>query len=189
PHLRCRHIDVALTGPGSRAVDLLAQQLMAEAATPATGAAVAYRGGHRWVLRYEAAEPPAALADFRSDGAYVLTGGLGGVGMALARAIAESAPARLAFLGRSPLPAPAEWPRWLATHPEDDVTSQRLHRLQDLQALGAEVLYAQADVGDAAALDAALAQVRARFGPIRGVIHAAGSTAPETMRPLDGTDR
>src|SRR6185369_13897677 len=44
-----------------------------------------------------------------------------------------------------------------------------------MEALGAEVLTARADVTDRVQMEAALSAARARFGAIHGVIHAAGT--------------
>ncbi len=72
------------------------------------------------------------------------------------------------------MPTRADWAGWLAAHPDNDPTSGRIRHVQAIEAHGAEVLALPADVADEAQMRAALAQAQARFGPIHGVIHAAG---------------
>lgn len=114
---------------------------------------------------------PAAL---REQGVYLITGGLGGLGLTVADYLARSCRARLALLGRTPLPPREQWATWMAQHGEGERSSQRMRRVLDLEAQGAEVLVVTADVTNAEEVQAALAAVDARFGALHGVFHAAG---------------
>jgi NAD(P)-dependent dehydrogenase (short-subunit alcohol dehydrogenase family)/acyl carrier protein len=142
------------------------------------GLPLAWRGGQRWQRGFEPARlPPASGRPARlRDGAVVLvTGGLGGIGQVLALDLAAAVPGlRLGLLGRTALAASAAWPTWLADHPENDRTSQRIRAVLALRAAGAEVELLVADVQDGAALARALDQLRQRFGPVQAVVHAAG---------------
>jgi amino acid adenylation domain-containing protein len=173
PSLRCRVVDVLLPAPESEAEDRLARMLVDEAQGDSTDTPVAWRGPHRWVQRYEPL--PAGLPTrqrLRRGGVTLITGGLGGVGLALARHLASAWQARLVLLGRSELPARADWAR-LAHDPQQPLALRRkLQQLIALEATGAEVMTVAADVNDAAQLRAALAQVHQRFGPVQGVVHA-----------------
>ncbi len=137
---------------------------------------MALRGGERWAQAFEpmrlaAARPQARLRD---QGVYVITGGLGGVGLALARHLALSVRARLVLVSRSGLLPREGWAEWLETHPPGDATSRRIRAVEDLEAAGAEVLVAAADVTDPRAVEDALARAEARFGAVHGVVHTAG---------------
>jgi phthiocerol/phenolphthiocerol synthesis type-I polyketide synthase E len=152
-------------------------RLIGEALQPAGQPVVAYRGADRWVPSYERVHLPAAPAlppRLLQRGVFLITGAFGGLGATFARLLAQRCHARLALLARSPLPAPAAWDDWLACHPADHPTTLRIQLVRALEAAGAEVLVVQADVGEPAELEAALAAVRARFGRLHGVIHAAG---------------
>jgi phthiocerol/phenolphthiocerol synthesis type-I polyketide synthase E len=171
PHLRCRSIDVSWPS-GLREAELverLLAELTAEAAEP-----VAWRGLTRWVQTFEPVRLTEGRSRLRDQGVYLITGGLGGIGLVLAERLARAARARLALVGRSPFPAREEWEAWLTAHGEADDVSRKIRHLQSLEALGAEVLVASVDATDTEGLRAVRERVRQRFGGIHGVIHAAG---------------
>jgi NAD(P)-dependent dehydrogenase (short-subunit alcohol dehydrogenase family) len=165
PHLTCRQIDCNDPDQGATA---LAAELLGANAPPL----VALRGRFRWVPVFRPVtlpEPQAGSAPLQEHGVWLITGGLGGVGLALAGYLARTTRARLVLTGRRP------WPR------PDDAAGRIAAALRDLEAAGAEVLVAAADVTDRAAMEAVVARARDRFGRICGVIHAAGVVQPQPV--------
>jgi NADP-dependent 3-hydroxy acid dehydrogenase YdfG len=156
PALRCRHVDfdpAAVRGTDGGYVE----ELAAELTSSAPDASVAYRGIDRWVYSLETASLPAVQktpARIRARGAYLITGGVRGLGMVFAKYLAAVAGARLVLTSRSGV-ADAD-------------------RVKELESLGAEVMVAAADVTDEAQMRDVVHAARARFGTIDGVIHAAG---------------
>ncbi|HET9621305.1 MAG TPA: SDR family NAD(P)-dependent oxidoreductase, partial [Kofleriaceae bacterium] len=111
-----------------------------------------------------------------------ITGGLGELSLELAEALAAAVRARLVLTTTGAWPARADWDR-----PELDARSRaRIARVKKLEALGAEVVVAQADSANAAAMAGVIADARARFGRIDGVIHAAGLTSRDAFVPFAG---
>ena len=109
PHIRCRNVDLA----SSNDATTLLHELIGGSDEPV----VAYRGGHRWVQGFEKlplAAPQSGV--LRDGGTYLITGGLGDVGMALAETIARVARANLVLVGRSEIPARHHWGAWLAAN-------------------------------------------------------------------------
>jgi phthiocerol/phenolphthiocerol synthesis type-I polyketide synthase E len=191
-NVRCISVDVEPAGSptwrDAAAVDALVEELRADV----PGVVAAYRGGQRFVQGFDRLRLPAPAerpARLREQGAYLVTGGLGGVTFVLAAYLARTVKARLALTGRSLLPPAAEWDQWLATHGDADPTSVRIGRARRLESLGAEVLVLRADAGDLAQMQAALAEAEARFGRIHGVIHGAGIVGGGTFRPLSQLGR
>jgi acyl transferase domain-containing protein/acyl carrier protein len=133
---------------------------------------VACRGDQRFALRLsryarEGTAPPFA---WRADAAYLITGGLGDVGLHVAGALAARGVRRLVLLGRTPLP-PRE--AWAAADPTSRV-GRRIAAVRALESAGVAVHLAAVDVGDERALRGFLEQYAAEaWPPIRGVIHAA----------------
>lgn len=179
PHVSCRMVDVAPEGAGPAAAAAVAEQLEAELRGELTPQPVAYRGGMRWVRDHVPVRigSPKAFPRVRRDGTYLVTGGLGGIGLALAEALARECAARLVLVARRSFPAREGWDAWLRAHASDDATSVLIRKLQAMEALGAQVMVASADVADAARMAAVVEQARARFGAIDGVIHSAGVPA------------
>ncbi len=181
PNLRFGALDIDPAGgadaiAGARICDELTQ--IADATTRVNGGdTVAWRHGLRFVQDYaRLATASAAPGDLplRQNGVYVVTGGLGGVGMAHAQALLPCRP-RLALLQRAGLPAESEWQALLAEEGADALVQAQIRAVMDLRAAGAEVMLVQADVAEAASIEAALAQVRAAWdGRIHGLVHCAG---------------
>jgi amino acid adenylation domain-containing protein len=167
PWLTCRVLDVSL---GARAAD----QILAEMEGAPTEPVIAWRRHLRWAPHFEATPLPERPAPLRHQGVYLLTGGLGGLGLALARHLAGTVQARLVLVGRSSMPERDAWDEWIEAHGEDDRTSRRLRHLQALEEQGAEVLTVSADVTDPEQMRAVRTAAEARFGAVHGVIHAAG---------------
>jgi acyl transferase domain-containing protein/acyl carrier protein len=174
----CRSIDVEVPAAGSASEGELAGRIVAEVLAGASDESVAWRGGERWVQGFERARMEAGgkePARLREQGVYLLTGGLGGLGLALAEHLARTVRARLVLTGRSAFPERAAWERWLAEHPEGDAVSAKIHKLLELESLGAEVLAFAVDVADEARMREVVEAARERFGAIHGVIHLAGT--------------
>jgi non-ribosomal peptide synthase protein (TIGR01720 family) len=179
PGVTCRNIDITLPVAETSEEDKLIEQLVAELASEPSDTVTAYRRGRRWAQSFEAVrleETTAARhARLRQGGVYLITGGLGGLGLETAAYLAASVRgAQLALLARSALPSRDEWPQWLESHDERDATARKIRKLQELEDAGAEVLVLSADVSDESQMRRALERVRRRFGAIHGLIHAAG---------------
>ena len=139
----------------------------------------AWRGTKRYVsqpapLQVDRTALPQSL--LRERGTYLITGGLGGVGLELAAWLTKHLHARVILLGRTPLPAQHTWNDWLASHPADDPTSRRMRAIQLLQSSGSPIHLLAADVTHRESLNHAWQQAQAIAGRIDGVFHAAGIT-------------
>jgi acyl transferase domain-containing protein/acyl carrier protein len=188
PHLRCQHIDIVLPETENLNQTMLMTNLTAELSSVERQPVLAYRGRHRWVQTFDAwSTPPdeAPIPDLlKTEGVYLITGGLGNVGLVMADFLAHTVQAKLVLTGRSPFPDKVTWPDWLTQQGDDEPTGQTIRRLQALEAAGAEVVVMAADVADAAAMRQVIAQTERQFGRIDGVIHAAGVVEGETFRAV-----
>jgi acyl transferase domain-containing protein len=171
PKVRVRCVDLESSAPAEE----LAGQLLREVALTDAVEISAWRRGRRWVRAFEETELPAAGDEqvWRRGGTYVITGGTGGLGLILARRLAPLG-TRLALVGRTELPDPAQWDEWLAAHDPDEKISAILLAVKQLRAAGAEVLPFSADVSDPDQVKRVFHAVREEFGTIHGVVHAAG---------------
>ena len=134
---------------------------------------VAYRDHRRWARSVEPLRGRQQL-ELPERGVYLITGGLGGIGLALAGSLARSVRARLVLVSRGALPPRQEWQGRMQRGDEDSRLANRLAAIQSIEQAGGEVLALSADVTNAEEMRQVVAQTRQRFGRINGVIHAAG---------------
>lgn len=149
PHITVRSIDVVIPELGTLQQQKLIDQLIEELRTKTSDSVVAYRGDHRWVQTFEAVRLDGAVEGttrLREEGVYLITGGLGGIGLVLAAYLAQTVRAKLILVGRSAFPDRNEWEKWLATHDDQDDVSRKIRKVQVLEELGAEVMFATADI-------------------------------------------
>ncbi|MBL8986311.1 MAG: amino acid adenylation domain-containing protein [Gemmatimonadetes bacterium] len=186
PNVRLGTVDLEWPLPEGTDRDDVITRLADEARAPVATAPTAYRGRARWTLRFDPLplDPVGPATRLRERGIYVITGGFGGVGLALAHHLAERYRARLALIGRTPLPPRDEWPRWRDRQGADAVTARRIRAVEALEAAGAEVLPLGADVADVVQLQAAFDEIGRRFGAPHGVIHGAGTTGGPSIAPI-----
>ena len=130
-----RVIPTELPGIGARLVDVpvaerasprLTELLLAELAA-GDHDVVALRGPDRWIPSLELLPlGPPATPPFRDGGAYLITGGFGGLGLSVARHLAHAHGARIALVGRHPMPARGAWDAWIKAHEAQDETTRRI---------------------------------------------------------------
>jgi acyl transferase domain-containing protein/acyl carrier protein len=156
----------------------LTNWLLAELTAQSPNLLISYRGLHRWVQTFEPVRlhgtPKRTPKRLKEGGVYLITGGLGGIGLALAEYLAQTVRAKLLLVSRSALPNRDEWENWLMTHTEQDSVSRKIRKVQQLEKLGAEVLVIGADVSELEPMRKAIATAQKQFGGIDGAIHAAG---------------
>ncbi|MFC2140701.1 amino acid adenylation domain-containing protein [Acidobacteriota bacterium] len=190
PYIICRGIDIQLPPAGGLGEEQLVRCLMDEIfAGPGTRSLepdIAYRGSYRWVKTYEPVRleaPEAAALPLRDRGVYLVTGGYGNIGLTLAQHLVKLVRARLVLTGPTPLLPRQEWDRWLRTHSHDvhDPVSRKIVKIRQLEASGGEVLVFAADAADKQAMAEVVQKVEAAFGPINGVIHAAGAVSGKSL--------
>ncbi|BAY41880.1 beta-ketoacyl synthase (plasmid) [Nostoc sp. NIES-2111] len=191
-NITCRSIDIVLPAAGTFAENQLLDQLLAELnnheyeSAIAYGGenAIAYRGHHRWMLSYQPLRLDNNTPKLRHEGVYLITGGLGGIGLEIAEYLAQTVKAKLILISSSAFPSKDEWKDWLATQDEEDKFSSKIRKLQELEQLGAEILTLSADVANAGQMQAAITQAVDSFGEIHGVIHAAGIKLFRTVQEI-----
>jgi acyl transferase domain-containing protein/thioesterase domain-containing protein/acyl carrier protein len=190
PSIACRHLDLDRDiGDLSRA----ANAVISECTTPSRVTCVAYRGGDRWVEGFEslALRMHSSATRLKERGVYLITGGLGGIGLALAEHLARTVHARLVLVGRTPLPPPSAWGSLTEASEGADTALRKIQKLREMQTAGAEVLTIAADITDRKQCENVVRTAKQRFGTIDGVFHAAGviEDAPLQIKMRDSAAR
>ncbi|MGO9652718.1 amino acid adenylation domain-containing protein [Mycobacterium sp.] len=112
------------------------------------------------------ADAPVGLV---ADATYLITGGLGGLGRAVATWMVDQGARHLVLMGRGP------------------ASESALATLDALRAAGSEVVVAGGNVASADEVAAVLGSIRASMPPLRGVVHAAGILDDGIIARLDGS--
>lgn len=140
---------------------------------------VAWRQGMRRVARLVRTAPATPQpVTLQRDATYLITGALGGLGLNVARWMAEQGAGHLVLTSRSGLSDRTTW---------DSVTSdsragQQIASIREIEALGAMVTVAAVDVGD----EAGMTQLFQQIGQsLRGVIHAAADQNSTAITDLN----
>ncbi|MEE2861317.1 MAG: SDR family NAD(P)-dependent oxidoreductase [Pseudomonadota bacterium] len=177
PWLSARSIDVIVDRNPTELADRLVEDLM----DPAPPARAAWRKGRRLArhLAPQALAPDDVGPAFGPKDVVLITGGLGGIALTLARHIVARG-AAVALLTRRPLPPEAEWEARIKADP-DHREARQMAALLDLRAAGGRVVTEVADVADAAALAQAVSRIRDHLGRVTDLIHAAGIVADAPM--------
>ena len=137
------------------------------------GAALDFMRSARHVGKIVLTPPPLMAGRLRQDRTYLVTGGLGGIGIAVAEWLADNGAGAIVLNGRRD-PDPEA---------EEAITA--------LRGRGARVEVELADVTDSAAIDAMLERIDAKLPPLGGVIHSVGvlSDAALTNQTWDSFER
>jgi acyl transferase domain-containing protein len=193
PGITCRSIDLDFT---KERTDEFAALLIAEMNSNRANATIAFRDGRRFVEGLEPLTLSVAAQDSRLErrGVYLITGGLGGLGLAVAEQLARGFEACLILVTRSPISPESTWEDVLHDESVSDADKDRIQRLIEIRSFAGGLMIAQGDVTNLDQMQETVALAIRRYGRIDGVIHAAGvlddgplmlKTAPGASRVLD----
>ncbi len=135
-----------------------AERFVREVEASSASDEVAFRNGVRTVARLAHAErEPGGEDGWKADGTYLITGGLGGLGLHVARRMAERGARHLTLVGRRAQPS-----------------NEQQAEIAHIERLGTSVRLLACDIADRSQVSAVLEDLARSGQPLRGVIHAAG---------------
>ena len=174
PEIRCRCIDIDAS---TRAEDII-PKLYADGLYTA-----AYRNGQRYIQEFgqKDIESEADTGfSLKSDGAYIITGGTGGIGLETAKFLASKRRINLVLLSQSGMPAREKWNQILLEG-KDSGACKRINAINEIEYNGTTVTCFSVDIAKYDEVNAVFKTVRSRFGKINGIIHGAGVANNELM--------
>src|SRR3989339_259316 len=148
PNLKCRSLDI------DDKTDT--KNIITEINSPYSAYKVAYRDNERYAEVLDELDLntlPEKKTEIKEGNVYLISGGTGGLGLAIAKYLSQQAKVKLALLSRNP---------------------RKLPILKEIEKTGSEVLILSADVADEKQLSRAIATIRKKYKKINGIIHAAG---------------
>ena len=169
--------------PGDSAKEVQVEILFNEISHSSADDQVVYRDNQRYVPRLTPSQPTTDVLhplQVVPDGTYLITGGLGMLGIQLGRWLIQQGAKHLVLTSRGRLPDRSEWDSISADSP----AGQRISNVQSLENAGAQVHVVQADVADEAAMEKLVDEFGESLPPLKGVIHAAGITKNQTITEL-----
>ncbi|MBD2464423.1 thioester reductase domain-containing protein [Oscillatoria sp. FACHB-1407] len=143
--------------------------LLVEIENPQGEDHLAFRDGQRYVARLVQKQPSQIKPiSFQPDNTYLITGGLGALGLKVAQWIINEGARHLVLIGRRD-------------------SSEARQALDQLEQRGAKVLVVQADVADEADMLKAFESIDNSLPPLKGIIHAAGVSRYEAIAATDAS--
>jgi thioesterase domain-containing protein/NAD(P)-dependent dehydrogenase (short-subunit alcohol dehydrogenase family)/acyl carrier protein len=169
--LDCRHVDLSV----EEAIKLNVAHVCQELRVIQAEREVAYRAGQRLIPRLEKVDwtqSAQSQIPLKVGGTYLISGGLGGVGLEIAQYLLQHYKARLLVVGRTPLPDRQEWETHIAIGGR---VAERIKAYQSLEALGGDLIYESVDICDYPQMKQAVDRAISRWDcELEGIIHLAG---------------
>ena len=146
---------------------------------------IAIRGRRRYLARLVPhAAPSARFTGCRPDASYLITGGLGILGLEIGKWLAEQGARHVVLTGRTPLPPRDEWDSPPAGSAHDAEVARKIAGIRAIEWLGATVHVAALDVADEPATAAFFGNFGASIPPLGGIVHAAATMGAARLREM-----
>jgi acyl carrier protein len=170
PGLQCRCIQIS--GNSRNQINQLIDEMKAASHSPI----VTYALSQRWSQTYSTAllqDKDVAHTPLRIGGTYLITGGLGGLGLVVAEFLATEVKANLVLVNSTRFPDRETWDEKIRVLPENDRVRSQIEKILELENAGSEVLVLNADVANAQEMERAFLTA-SKSQNIDGIFHLAG---------------
>jgi acyl-CoA synthetase (AMP-forming)/AMP-acid ligase II/thioesterase domain-containing protein/acyl carrier protein/NAD(P)-dependent dehydrogenase (short-subunit alcohol dehydrogenase family) len=175
--LNCHHIDLPST------FDLNTAQNILKESSDKSDREVCYRREQRLIphlQKIDFAQEQKIKVPFKKGGFYLVTGGLGGVGVEVTQYLLEQYQAKILLIGRTPLPTLKDGDRGSLN--SSNIGSDKYKRYLDLKTLPGEVQYQNLDIYNISYLQETVKQLETYWSSsLDGIIHLAGTYAERTV--------
>lgn len=152
---------------------------------------IAYRNSYRWLQDYEQIHLPNVhknISLLKQNGTYIITGGLGSLGLLMAETLSYTYHTNIILVSRSVFPLELNWDAWIDENSDNDVISKKILKLKMIKTTAKQLLIMHADVSDIEQMKNVFEVAETKFGNINGIIHAAGDVETLSYKTLDTID-
>ncbi|MCR9192943.1 MAG: SDR family NAD(P)-dependent oxidoreductase, partial [Gammaproteobacteria bacterium] len=172
PYIRCSSVDLSARHIKDK---LCAELILNEFTCHLIHRTISYRGNSRWIEHYEKCVFEPENARFlKEHGVYLITGGLGNIGLHIAEFFSSLSKINIVLLSRSSFPKKENWVDYLKHNPHDEL-SIKIDRLMKIEQSGSTIWIISADVSDYEQMTELFLWMDNTFGHINGIVHAAGN--------------
>ena len=171
PNLKCRIIDI-----DKNVNKKLVESVLDESDFENNNILTAVRNNKKWTREFENIRGKVSMKDrslLRNNGIYLITGGLGRIGLAIAGYISENYKVKIVLLNRT-------------SNLENSGEIKK--RIELIENKGSEILLIEGDVSDLESMQKGIDKIQKTFGKINGIFHAAGLTGDKAFQPIDYLD-
>ncbi|PUA27196.1 MAG: hypothetical protein B0W54_20470 [Cellvibrio sp. 79] len=149
---------------------LMATRLLAEMQTDNNAEEIYYRAGERLLRQLAPAHPvinDLSATAIKTQGTYLITGGLGKLGLVIARYLVSQKPVNVVLVGRSAISAEGQ------------------EAINALASTGANIVYRAVDTANAESANQLITSVLEQFGHLHGIFHSAGLATEQNLLEQD----
>lgn len=179
PERRGGLIDVSAYESNEKNADMILRKVI----KPKSERCVVLRKGEQYINQIVPFLPEVTteILELRSDGAFIITGGLGGLGIESSKWLVEKGAQHLILISRKKLPEQIEWIKIA----EDNENYKLIQQLIDIKNKVRKLEVVSMDIRDLTKLESVFQQLDDQQIPVRGVLHAAGTNWYSDIVDLD----
>jgi iturin family lipopeptide synthetase A len=181
PNIRCRSIDVVNPGIDKQKANFIIDNILAEFSNGfSQHQLVAYRGLYRWVENFA----PVRLNNstnitknrqrLKKRGIYLVTGGFGGMGFAVAEKLVEKVKANLILVDILDPQSYERADKWLTSNERKKDIQLKMQKIAEWEKMGSRIQLYDADISNYEKMKEIISEAKESFGNIDGIIHTAG---------------
>ncbi len=167
-NIKCKLLDI----DRNTSADDIYKEILSDSKTYLT----AYRKGKRYVEKFQVLhldEKADSQCQVTDGGVYLITGGMGGIGLEIGKYLASKGKVNLCMVNRSIFPEREKWDELLLSN-EDLRLSNRIKLIKEIEDKGSKVICYSADVSNYESMKCLIQKIKDSFGTINGIVHAAG---------------
>ena len=172
-NIQCKLIDVDFIDTNIKVIfDRVKHEILREGIEEEV---IAFRGDNRYIQSFEQLEIVKSEENFRlnKNGVYLLTGGLGDLGLLVAKFLSKKYQAKIILTSRSDFPDRMNWDNIINDELQDKSLKHTINEILEIEKEGGEVLICKADVGVYDEMFELKNTIINKFGKVNGIFHLA----------------